>query len=122
MRDLLHSVAVAAGVLSLGLAGLGVAGHAQAQPGPLPQTLCPFRAVLDDIGANDDCDPNADNAQDNNAAPGPPNLCGPGGAWTGNDQLCPPPTINVDVNHSGEVTHNDNIHIGDDGNHPMPPP
>jgi hypothetical protein len=121
MRGLLHSVAVAVAVSGLGLAGLGVAGHAQARPGPVPERLCPFRSVLDDVGANDDCDPFDDNAQDNNT-PGPPNLCGLGGAWAGNDQLCPPPTVDINVNHGGEVTHNDNIHINDDGNHPMPPP
>src|SRR4051794_14272013 len=40
-----------------GLAGLVFASPAQAEPGPFPETLCPFRNVVNALGGDDECNP-----------------------------------------------------------------
>jgi len=105
MNKLVHAAAVAVTVIGMEFAGLSIAGSALADPDqdPVPDQLCPFRNVIDRMGGNDQCDPGWND--DNNVGAGAPNPCAPGGGWAGNNELCPPPTLNVNINHDGNGNH-----------------
>jgi hypothetical protein len=50
MKPFMTSAGVTASIISVGLAGLVFASPAQAEPGPFPETLCPFRNVINALG------------------------------------------------------------------------
>lgn len=106
MNKLVRVTAAAGTVIFMQLAGLSMAGAAQADPDqePVPDQLCPFRNVIDRMGGDDQCDPDG-NDVNNAGGAGAPNECAPGGGWAGNNQLCPPPTLNVNINHDGNGNH-----------------
>ncbi|OKH78774.1 hypothetical protein EB75_27215 [Mycobacterium sp. ST-F2] len=103
-------MAVAATVIGMEFAGLGGATQALADPEDediIADQLCPFRNVIDRLGGDDQCDPDWNN-NDNNG----------GGLFYNNGMPCDSvafpnpacnPTVNVNVNHEGEVTHNVNV-------------
>lgn len=106
MNKLVRVTAAAGTVIFMQLAGLSMAGAALADPDqePVPDQLCPFRNVIDRMGGDDQCDPDG-NDVNNAGGGGAPNECAPGGGWAGNNQLCPPPTLNVNINHDGNGNH-----------------
>lgn len=101
---------MAATVIGMEFAGLGGATQALADPEDediIADQLCPFRNVIDRLGGDDQCDPDWNN-NDNNG----------GGLFYNNGMPCDSvafpnpacnPTVNVNVNHEGEVTHNVNV-------------
>lgn len=106
MNKFIRVTAAAVTVIGLELAGLSSISTALADPDqePVPDQLCPFRNVIDRMGGNDQCDPGWNDANQN-VGGGAPNECAPGGGWVGNNELCPPPTLNVNVNHDGNGNH-----------------
>lgn len=74
MKNLARSAATISAIAGLGLAGLGLAADAQAQPGPLPQ-WCP--GDFWDPGWGDNWDNG--HCHDNWRGPGPNPYNGPGG-------------------------------------------
>lgn len=106
MNKFIRVTAAAVTVIGLELAGLSSTSTALADPDqePVPDQLCPFRNVIDRMGGNDQCDPGWNDANQN-VGGGAPNECAPGGGWVGNNELCPPPTLNVNVNHDGNGNH-----------------
>lgn len=116
MNKLLPAAAVTAAVIGMELAGTGGAATALADPEDddiIADQLCPFRNVIDRLGGDDQCDPGWNNDTNN----------GGGGLFYNNGMPCDSvafqnpacnPTVNVNVNREGEVTHNVNV----DGDHP----
>ncbi|GAA2399015.1 hypothetical protein [Mycolicibacterium llatzerense] len=108
MNKFVHVAAVTATVIGMELAGLSGATQAMADPEDediIADQLCPFRNVIDSLGGDDQCDPGFNN--DNG-----------GGLFYNNGMPCDSvafknpacdPTVNVNVNHEGEVTHNVNV-------------
>lgn len=105
MNKFIHLAAMTAIVIGMELAGLSGAAQAMADPEDediIADQLCPFRNVIDRMGGDDQCDPDWNN---DNIGSGAPNECAPGGGWVGNNELCPPPTVNVNVNHDINGNH-----------------
>jgi hypothetical protein len=110
MNKFIHAAAVTATVIGMELAGLSGAAQALADPEDediIADQLCPFRNVIDRLGGDDQCDPGYNNDGNNG-----------GGLFYNNGMPCDSvafpnpacnPTVNVNVNHEGEVTHNVNV-------------
>lgn len=110
MNKYIQLAAVTATVIGMELAGMSGATQALADPEDediIADQLCPFRNVIDRLGGDDQCDPRYNNG-DNNG----------GGLFYNNGMPCDSvafqnpacnPTVNVNVNHEGEVTHNVNV-------------
>ncbi len=110
MNKFIHLAAAMTAVIGMELAGLSSATPALADPEGediIADQLCPFRNVIDSLGGDDQCDPDWNNNGNNG-----------GGLFYNNGMPCDSvafknpacdPTVNVNVNHEGEVTHNVNV-------------